>query len=125
MPATVARNYRVASGTASVAGATRVYTVPIGYVLILRYFAVTSLSQSTMTGFARIYTPQGPAEIRLRSWSLALNQTIEWMGQVVLNAGDSIYVDIDVPSLYYWASGALLSGFTSVPVGPVALPAET
>lgn len=106
-----------------VAGATRVYTVPVGYVLILRYFAVTSLAQSTLNGFARIFTPQGPSEIRLRTWSITLNQTVEWQGQVVLNAGDSIYVDVDVPGVYYWASGALLSGFTGVPVGATTQPA--
>lgn len=122
MPATVARNYRVASGSTPTAGATRIYTVPQGYVLILRYFAATSLAQTTLNGFARIFTPQGPAEIRLRTWQLTLNQTAEWQGQVVLNAGDSIYVDVDVPSVYYWASGALLSGFTGVPIGAVTQP---
>lgn len=99
------------------------YTVPVGYVLILRYFAATSLAQSTLNGFVRIFTPQGPAEIRLRTWSLTLNQTAEWMGQVVLNAGDSIYVDVDVLAVYYWASGALLSGFTGVPTGATQQPA--
>lgn len=124
MPDSRARNYRVAAGLTAQSGATRVYTVPTGYVLILKYFAVTSVSATAINGFARIYTPVG-AEIRLRSWALSLNQTIEWMGQVVLNATDAIYVDGDGPGLYYWASGALLSGFTAVPAGPVALPALT
>lgn len=123
MPVGVARNYRVAGGITAAAGATNAYAVPSGYVLILKYFAVTNSTNAQIVGYLRI-AAAGITEIRLRSYTLQPQQTIEWMGQVVLNAGDGLYINGDGPGLYYWASGALLSGFTGVPAGPVALPAE-
>lgn len=122
MPGSVARNYRVAAGLTSIAGATTAYAVPAGYVLIVKYVAVTGASATTINGHARI-AAAGLAEIRLRTYTVALNQTVEWSGQVVLNAGDLVLINGDAAGLYYWVSGALLSGFTTVPAGPVALPA--
>jgi hypothetical protein len=114
----------VAAGLTTGTGAQTVYTVPPGYVLICKSVYVSNGGLAAATGHFQI-TAIGVAQIPLNTWTLQPQETAEWNGWTVLNAGDLAQVISDQPSVYYWIAGALLSGFTGVPARDVPRPLPT
>lgn len=94
-----------AAGTEAGGSTTVVYTVPTGYVAVVRDIEVGAQSPPANSvainyaGVAEIYSVDTITQYR----------TAQWRGRVVLNAGDTINVDAIAGTWTYIISGYLLS----------------
>jgi hypothetical protein len=95
-----ARNYRLAAGVVAAGGYQRIYTVPSGYVCLLKSMLCCNLASDPTSGWFELHTPG--AQIDIVFSNIAYTAHFEWLYS---SAG----------SLNYLLAGALLSGFTSVP----------
>lgn len=101
------------------ASADFVYTVPDGFVLLLK----------------SIYNrPAGTGELGMQAYVFSADESINafvfdvapgsqpvpaWEGWLALNAGDHIYIGATGAAMWYWISGALLPYASALPVGAI------
>jgi hypothetical protein len=116
-----ARNYRLAAGIVAASEYIGVYTVPSGYVCLLKSMLCGNLGASPASGMFELHTPGVQIDIAFNN--LGYSEHFEWSGWTALNAGDWLALYTNAGPLHYWLAGALLSGFTSVPAGPAVQPA--
>lgn len=102
------RNHAVAQGQQAANSNTIVYTVPTGYVFLLK--SVVAQTPGATTNVAVItLVPAGTVfGIQFVNQSLAVNQVVNWSGWIPMNEGDVIYVGTGASVLNYWIGGALL-----------------
>jgi hypothetical protein len=90
-------------------GAPVLYTVPSGYVAVLRDVSVRN--QTADTSLIQVgATVPGPLNVVIAQFdSVAANDVVSWQGRQVLNAGDELWLYNSEGSAQAIASGYLLS----------------
>lgn len=102
---TVVYSTKFAAGAQASGSTSVVYTVPAGYVAVVRDIEVGAQNAPAnsvainLAGVAEIYQAGGIAQY----------STAQWKGRVVLNAGDQINVDAIAGTWTYIISGYLLT----------------
>lgn len=101
------RNSCVARGSLSAGVNTTVYTVPAGYVLLLKSVVLLSGGATTSQSYD-IYLAAGATYVALAANKFAdASGQAFWNGWVALNGGDLLQITIPTAG-FYWVSGALL-----------------
>jgi hypothetical protein len=102
------RNTCVARAQIAAAAAETVYTVPEGFVLLLKsvYMSPTAGTAWSMYLYAVAATSNLPVIVTSASETSAV--PFAWEGWLALNGGDSIYLSVSGSGINYWISGALL-----------------
>lgn len=102
------RNSCVARGVISTTGYFNVYTVPAGYVLLLKNVLLENDQATSATGWIRVSSTTPSVTLVVWSGSLVSGTCQNWSGWTALNAGDSVSIGASPAPLTYWVSGALL-----------------
>lgn len=87
------------------AGSTLTYTVPAGYVCVVRDISITP--EASGLTLARVFA--GGNQIVFSVTSGVLNVTQSWEGRQVFNAGETIEASATGAGVYFMVSGYLLN----------------
>jgi hypothetical protein len=86
-----------------------VYTVPTGYVAVMRDVSITNQTGSAAVIQIGANVP-GPLTVLVTQWdSVNDGDTVEWQGRAVFNPGDQIFVGVYSGYALTIGSGYLLS----------------
>lgn len=105
------RNASVARGYLSATGYTTVYTVPTGFVLLLKNILISQTSGQASTFNFNFVSSGATVNIVWFAATTASDGTYNWSGWTVLNAGDALRINVGTPTVAYWVSGAVLPYF--------------
>lgn len=101
------RNARVASGQIADANAHVLYSVPAGFVLLLKSIQAynqTSVQADLVVGLYDLSTPV----VWLPHIQMPPGSGATWSGWIAMNGGDQLYATATSQPLVYWIGGALL-----------------
>jgi hypothetical protein len=114
------RNACVARGHYTSGSAAIVYTVPAGYVLLLKHLIVTPNGYDAWDMQVVIRSADASVGVFLVQESHTYPPSFEWAGWIALNEGDTVRFPPQAQSFDYWFSGALLPWFPAPPLAAVA-----
>lgn len=100
------RSLNIAAGTAAPNATTTIYTVPTGYVLLLKTALFTMPIGVSVD--LRWNVAQGPNYVWVEYTTLASGGTHSWAGWIVINSGGVISLSTTAQAYNYWFSGAQL-----------------
>jgi hypothetical protein len=87
---------------------TKVYTVPAGFVLLLKQGAIRPVDSVDWDAGIYVEAADGSASIDVINLAEQPGHTLNWEGWVACNGGDSVAVMALNTAAYYWLSGAVL-----------------
>lgn len=110
------RNSCVARGKLSTASYITVYTVPAGYVLLLKSIYLQTYGGAGATKIASVFDPVSTASGLLYNGPSVTSQVFNWEGWVAMNPGDQLLMLASPAPTNYWVSGALLPFQARLPI---------
>jgi hypothetical protein len=110
------RNTCVARGVIAANEYLGVYSIPPGYVLLLKDIRLYCSDAAGSTANVNIYPSGGSGYLPLELVDVpGAAAAHAWVGWIALNSGDAIAIQAGTAEVGYWISGALLPYAPSLP----------
>jgi hypothetical protein len=102
------RNGRMASGTLTANTYTVVYTTPANFVLLLKSVVIYNGGTGSAGASLIVTDPAGPTNVLFASTNINATFPYLWSGEIHLNGGDELTLNVTGGGCTYWVSGAQL-----------------
>lgn len=102
------RNACVARGSIPAGVTSAIYTVPAGYVLLLKHVLWSPSSPNPYTAQAFFGIPSQSPLVKAHDEAAGANAVVSWELWTALNGGDTLYLRSDGSGASFWVAGALL-----------------
>lgn len=102
------RNACVARGRTTPTATGPVWTVPAGFVLLLKHAGFRPADNIDWSMALTIVASNGSDQLLVEEQTLTAGEFFNWNGWVAANGGDAVWVSTWSTDCYYWLSGALL-----------------
>lgn len=91
------------------------WTCPAGYVTLVKSLYLHNPTGSTGQALM-IANDQGVFAMIVAMAQLTSGAQGSWSGWIALNPGNTLYVNCNIGGVYFWVSGAVLSGPNQFPI---------